>query len=129
MALLPFPKIPDRVYKAADRPLTWTNAIIIGFILWVVLIALVGQIPSLIIYKFDQYIAEIIDFSKNIPLVNDEGLNPVQVKLVRDLVANGVQMNFLILIMAVMYFWQEGKRKRSGGKGVQDVVKGYMSGK
>ena len=129
MALLPFPKIPDRVYKAADRPLTWTNAIIIGFILWVLLIALVGQIPSLIIYKFDQYIAEIIDFSKNIPLVNEEGLNPVQVKLVRDLIANGVQMNFLIGIMAVMYFWQEGKRKRSGGKGVQDVVKGYMSGK
>ena len=129
MALLPFPKIPDRVYKAADRPLTWTSAIIIGFVLWVLLIALVGQIPSLIIYKFDQYIAEIIDFSKKIPLVNDEGLNPVQVKLVRDLIANGVQMNFLIAIMAIMYFWQEGKRKRSGGKGVQDVVKGYMSGK
>ena len=109
--------------------MTWTKAIILGFIIWVVLIALVGQVPSLIIYKFDQYIAEIIDFSKKIPLVNDAGLNPVQVKLIRDLVANGVQMNFFIAILAIMYFWQENKRKRLGGKGIQDVVKGYMSGK
>ena len=129
MALLPFPKIPERVYKAADRPMTWTRAIIMGFVLWILVIALLGQIPSLIIYKFDQYIAEIIDFSTKIPFVNDEGLNPVQVKLVRDLIANGVQMNFLIAMLAIMYFWQEGKRKRTGGKGVQDVVKGYMSGK
>ena len=126
---LPFPKIPDRVYRYTDRPMTWTKAIILGFILWVVLIALVGQVPSLIIYKFDQYIAEIIDFTKKIPLVNDAGLNPVQVKLIRDLVANGVQMNFFIAILAIMYFWQENKRKRLGGKGIQDVVKGYMSGK
>lgn len=109
--------------------MTWTKAIILGFIIWVLLIALVGQIPSLIIYKFDQYIAEIIDFTTKIPLVNKEGLNPVQVKLIRDLVANGVQMNFFIAILAMMYFWQENKRKRLGGKGVQDVVKGYMSGK
>ena len=129
MALLPFPKIPERVYKAADRPLTWTNAIIMGFILWVLVIALLGQIPSLIIYKFDQYIAQIIEFSGKLPLINDEGLNPVQVKIVRDIIANGVQMNFLIAMLAIMYFWQEGKRKRTGGKGVQDVVKGYLSGK
>ena len=129
MALLPFPKIPDRVYKMADRPMTWAGAIILGFFIWIAAIALLGQIPSLIIYKFDQYIAEIIEFSKKIPLVNDEGLNPVQVKIVRDIIANGVQMNFLILMLAIMYFWQEGKRKRSGGRGVQDVVKGYMPGK
>jgi hypothetical protein len=129
MALLPFPKIPDRIYKAADRPFTWTKAIILGFFIWIFLIAFVGQVPSLIIYKFDQYIAEIIDFSKKIPGVNEAGLNPVQVKLIRDVVANFFQMNFFILLLAVMYFWQEGKRKRIGGRGVQDVVKGYMSGK
>lgn len=109
--------------------MTWTKAIILGFIIWVLAIALLGQIPSLIIYKFDQYIAELIDFSKNIPLVNKEGLNPVQIKIIRDLIANGVQMNFLIAMLAIMYFWQESKRKRLGGKGIQDVVKGYMSGK
>ncbi len=129
MALLPFPKIPDRVYKMADRPMTWTGAIILGLIIWMLAIALLGQIPSLIIYKFDQYIAEIIDFSTKIPLVNDEGLNPVQVKIVRDIIANAVQINFLIAMLAIMYFWQEGKRKRTGGRGVTDVVKGYMPGK
>jgi hypothetical protein len=126
---LPLPKIPDRVYRYTDRPMTWTKAIILGFLIWVFAIAFLGQVPSLIIYKFDQYIAEIIDFSKNIPLVNKNGLNPVQVKIVRDLIANGVQMNFLIAMLAFMYFWQENKRKRLGGKGIQDVVKGYMSGK
>ena len=109
--------------------MTWTKAIILGFIIWVLAIALLGQIPSLIIYKFDQYIAEIIEFSAKVPFVQDAGLNPVQVKIIRDLIANGVQMNFLIAMLAVMYFWQESKRKRLGGKGVQDVVKGYMSGK
>lgn len=129
MALLPFPKIPDRIYKVADRPFTWTKAIILGFFIWIFLITFVGQLPSLIIYKFDQYIAEIIDFSKKIPGVNPNGLNPVQIKLFRDVVANFFQMNFFIALLAVMYFWQEGKRKRTGGRGVQDVVKGYMSGK
>jgi hypothetical protein len=109
--------------------MTWTKAILLGFVIWILVIALVGQLPSLIIYKFDQYIAQIIDFSKKVPLVNKNGLNPVQVKIVRDLVANGVQMNFFIALLATMYFWQENKRKRLGGKGIQDVVKGYMSGK
>jgi hypothetical protein len=126
---LPLPKIPDRVYRYTDRPMTWAKAIILGFFIWIFLIAFVGQAPSWIIYKFDQEIGTIIDFSKKIPLVNKNGLNPVQVKIVRDLVANGVQMNFFIIMLATMYFWQENKRKRLGGKGVQDVVKGYMSGK
>ena len=119
----------QRLYRYTDREMTWTKAIILGFFIWVFAIAALGQIPSLIIYKFDQYIAEIIDFSKKIPLVNKEGLNPVQVKIVRDLIANGVQMTALIAMLVVMYFWQEKKRKRTGGKGVQDVVKGYLSGK
>jgi hypothetical protein len=109
--------------------MTWTRAIIVGFLIWVILIAFVGQIPSLIIYKFDQYIAEIIDFTKDIPGVNKEGLNPVQVKIVRDLVANGVQMTFFLACLVFAYFWQKKKQKRLGGKGVQDVVKGYLSGK
>lgn len=119
----------QRLYRYTDREMTWTKAIILGFFIWVFAIAALGQIPSLIIYKFDQYIAEIIDFTTKIPLVNKEGLNPVQVKIVRDLIANGVQMTALIAMLVVMYFWQEKKRKRTGGKGVQDVVKGYLSGK
>ena len=121
--------IPERVYRMTDRPLTWTTAILIGFGLWIFMIIALGQVPSVIIYKFDQYIAQIIDFSKKIPGINDNGLNTVQVKMIRDVVANSVQMGILTAILVVAYFYQEGKRKRSGAKGLQDPVRGYMPGK
>ena len=35
----------------------------------------------------------------------------------------------LTVMLIVAYFWQEKKRKRTGAKGHQDTVKGYMSGK
>jgi hypothetical protein len=119
----------DRVFKYTDRPMSWTKAILIGFAIWVFSIVILGQVPSVIIYKFDQYVAEIIEFSKNIPFVNDAGLNTRQVQIIRDLVANGVQMGALFAMLVFAYFWQEKKRKRLGGRGVQDPVKGYLSGK
>ena len=119
----------DRVYRFTDKPMSWTRAIILGTIIWVVAIILLGQIPSVIIYKFDQYIAEIIDFTKKIPGVNDAGLNTIQIKMIRDIIANAVQMNFLIAMLVVAYKWQEAKRKRTGAKGLQDPVRGYMPGK
>ena len=119
----------DRVYRFTDKPMSWTRAIILGFIIWNVAIVLLGQIPSVIIYKFDQYIAEIIDFSKKIPGVNEDGLNTIQIKMIRDIVANAVQMNFLIAMLVIAYKWQESKRKRTGAKGLQDPVRGYMPGK
>ncbi len=119
----------DRVYRYTDRPMTWTKAIILGLLIWILAIILLGQIPSVIIYKFDQYIAEIINFTKKIPGVNEAGLNTIQVKMIRDIVANAVQMNFLIAMLVVAYKWQESKRKRTGSKGLQDPVRGYMPGK
>ena|SRR5688500_2795427 len=119
----------DRVYRFTDKPMTWTRAILLGLLIWVVAIILLGQLPSVIIYKFDQYIAEIIDFTKKIPGVNEAGLNTIQIKMVRDIVANAVQMNLLIVMLVVAYKWQESKRKRTGAKGLQDPVRGYMPGK
>jgi len=119
----------DRVYRFTDKPMTWTRAIIYGILIWILAIILLGQVPSVIIYKFDQYIAEIINFSKNVPGVNKAGLNTIQVKMIRDVVANAVQMNFLIAMLVVAYKWQESKRKRTGAKGLQDPVRGYMPGK
>lgn len=119
----------DRLYKATDKPMTWTRAIVLGLLIYSLAIVLLGQIPSWIIYKFDQDVAAIIDFTKKIPGVNDEGLNTIQVRIVRDLVANAVQNMFMVGMIVVAYFWQEGKRKRTGSKGLQDVVKGYMPGK
>lgn len=119
----------DRVYRFTDKPMTWTRAIVYGFLIYVAVILLLGQLPSLIIYKADQYIAELIDFSKKIPGVNDAGLNTIQIKIIRDIVANSVQMGLLVAMLVVAYFWQEQKRKRIGSKGLQDTVKGYLSGK
>ncbi|HYN36419.1 MAG TPA: hypothetical protein VEV82_05535 [Actinomycetota bacterium] len=119
----------DRLYKITDREMTWTRAIVLGLVIWVVGIVFLAQLPSVLIYAADQYVGEIIDFSAKIPFVNDEGLNTTQVRIIRDLVANGVQMGLLVTMLIGAYIWQEKKRKRTGGKGIQDVAKGYMPGK
>lgn len=119
----------DRLYKITDREMTWTKAIVLGTGIWIIAIILLAQIPSVIIYMADQYVGEIIDFSASIPGVNDAGLNTTQIRIIRDLVANGVQMGILVGMLVGVYIWQEKKRKRTGGKGLQDVAKGYMPGK
>jgi hypothetical protein len=119
----------ERFYKIVDAPMTWTRAILLGTAVWIYSIIFMGQIPSLIIYKFDQYVAEIIEFTTNIPLVNDEGLNTTQIKIIRDIIANGFQINALIVLLVFMYQWQKRKQKRTGAKSIEDPVKGYMPGK
>jgi hypothetical protein len=119
----------DRIHQITDREMTWTGAIILGTFVWVLAIILLGQIPSVIIYKADQYIAEIIEFTQKIPGVNEEGLNTKQVKIIRDMIANGVQITFLVMMLAAAYIYQERKRKRTGTKGLPDPVRGYMPGK
>jgi hypothetical protein len=119
----------ERFFKFMDRPMTWTRAIVFGTAIWVFSIISMGHIPSWIIYKFDQKVASIIDFTKKIPLVNSDGLNPAQIAIVRDIVANTLQNGVLIGMLLGAYLWQEKKRKRLGTKGLEDPVKGYMSGK
>jgi len=109
--------------------MTWTRAILLGLAIWFFGIITMGQIPSLIIYSMDQYVSEIIDFTKKIPGVNPDGLNPKQIAIIRDMINNGVQITFLVALLAFMYFWQEKKRKRTGTKGPEDPVRGYMPGK
>ena len=122
-------RLPERFYKVVDAPMTWTRAILLGTAVWVYSIIFMGQIPSLIIYKFDQYVAEIIDFTKDLPLVNKDGLNTTQIRMIRDIVANGFQITALIVLLVFMYYWQKFKQKRTGAKGLEDPVKGYMPGK
>jgi ABC-type sulfate transport system permease component len=119
----------DRLYKYTDREMTWTKALVLGLVIIAMLILLLGQLPSMIIYMADQYIAEIVEFTTKIPGVNDAGLNSTQVAIIRDIVANAVQMGLLTAFIVAAYLWQEKKRKRVGGKGLQDTVKGYMPGK
>jgi hypothetical protein len=119
----------ERVYRYTDRPMTWTRAIVLGIVIWAIAIIALGQIPSYIIYKFDQQISSIIDFSANIPGVADEGLNPKQISIIRDMIANAVQIGALVIMLGAAYFWQKSKQKRTGARGLQDPVKGYLSGK
>lgn len=121
--------ITQRIYKHTDKPMSWTGAILSGLVIWLLAIVFLGQVPSLIIYKADTYVSEIIEFSKKIPGVGDAGLNTIQIRIVRDIIANTVQMGLLVAALVFTYIWQERKRKRLGGKGVTDVVKGYMPGK
>jgi uncharacterized membrane protein len=119
----------ERVYKYTDKPMTWTRAIVLGSIIWILAIIVLGQVPSYIIYYFDQQVSSIIDFTTSIPGVNPDGLNPKQIAMVRDIVANTVQMGALVVMLGVAYFWQKGKQKRTGARDLQDTVKGYLSGK
>ncbi|MGH2751404.1 MAG: hypothetical protein ACRDK3_11130 [Actinomycetota bacterium] len=121
--------ITERIYRRTDQPMSWAKAIVTGSLVWILGIILLGQLPSAIIYYADQYVAQIIEFSTNIPGVNAEGLNPKQVAILRDIVANSVQMGFLTVALIAAYIWQERKRKRLGTKGHTDTVKGYLSGK
>ena len=121
--------------------MTWTRAVVLGTIIWVLAILLLGQLPSVIIYKFDQYVAEIITASQNVPglgrvcsalgsgLQPKEGCNPTQIAIFRDIVANTIQIGLLAAALIGTFIWQERKRKRVGGRGIQDVAKGYMPGK
>jgi hypothetical protein len=119
----------ERVYRVTDKPMTWTRAIVVGTIIWIIAILLTGQLPSWIIYKFDAEIATLIEWSQNIPGVSEEGLNTVQIKIIRDIVANTVQMGALVAMLVIAYYWQKNKQRRTGAKGLQDPVKGYLSGK
>jgi hypothetical protein len=119
----------DRVFRYTDRPMTWSRAIVLGLVIWGIAIVFLGQVPSWIIYKADQEIAAIIELSTKIPGVNKAGLNTTQIAIIRDLVANAVQMGFLTAMLVFAYYWQKTKHKRTGAKGLQDPVKGYMSGK
>ena len=119
----------ERVYARTDQPMSWTKAILLGTLIWIVGILLLGQLPSIIIYWNDQNIASIIEFTQKIPGVGNAGLNTTQINMLRDIVANAVQMGILTVMLVAAYIWHERKRKRTGTKGHQDTVKGYMSGK
>lgn len=119
----------EKIYRYTDKPMTWTRALVVGFVIWIIAVVLLGQLPSWIIYEFDQEIAAVIELSKRLPGVDKAGLNTAQVKIVRDIVANTAQMGFLVAMLFIAYQWQRAKRKRGGGSAVTDVVKGYMPGK
>jgi hypothetical protein len=119
----------ERVFKYTDRPMTWTRAVLLGLLIWIMVILFTGQIPSYFIYWIDANITKVIDWTTKIPGISDQGFNPKQVQMARDVIANGIQMGAFSVMLGAAYFWQKAKQKRTGQKDLQDTVKGYMSGK
>ena len=97
--------------RGKDQKLTWTTAILLGGWLIAITIILIGEVPSRILYWFDQTHAE---FSEKYSFLRwqegDLGGNPGY-QVVADIVANTVQGIFFMAIAAGAYFWGEKHRK------------------
>jgi hypothetical protein len=96
-----------------ERTLTWTTAILLGSWLTAITVVLIGDVPSRILYWFDEVHAPLAErFSWLRWWESDLGGNPGY-QLVADLVANTVQGIFFGAICAGAYFWGE-KHKKEG---------------
>ena len=94
-----------------NRKLTWTTAVLLGSWLTAVTVVLIGDVPSRILYWFDEVHAPLAErFSFLQWWENDLGGNPGY-QVVADIVANTVQGMFFIAICAGAYFWGEKHRK------------------
>jgi hypothetical protein len=94
-----------------NRQLTWTTAVLLGSWLTAVTVVLIGDVPSRILYWFDEVHAPLAErFAFLRWWENDLGGNPGY-QVVADIVANTVQGTFFIAICAGAYFWGEKHRK------------------
>ena len=100
--------------RSLHTKITWAGAIIIGSWLTAVTVVLIGDVPSRLLYWFDQVHAPLAErFSWLAWWENDFGGNPGY-QVVADIVANTVQGIFFVAICAGAYFW--GERHRKEGK-------------
>jgi hypothetical protein len=112
---LTIPLVP-LVRRAHDRgeKLTWVKAILLGSWLTAITVILIGEVPSRILYYFDQVHAPLAEKFHFLAFwEKDLGGNPGY-QLVADIVANSVQGIFFVAICAAAYFW--GERHRKEGK-------------
>ena len=94
-----------------NRQLTWTTAVLLGSWLMAVTVVLIGDVPSRILYWFDEVHAPLAErFSFLQWWENDLGGNPGY-QVVADIVANTAQGIFFVAICAGVYFWGEKHRK------------------
>ena len=100
--------------KSLDKKLTWTTAVLLGAWLTAIAVVLMGDIPSRILYWFDEVHAPLAErFSFLRWWENDLGGNPGY-QVVADIVANSVQGMLFVALCAGAYFW--GERHRKAGK-------------
>jgi hypothetical protein len=100
--------------RSLDKKITWTTAVLLGSWLTAVTVVLIGDVPSRILYWFDEVHAPLAErFSWLRWWENDLGGNPGY-QVVADIVANSVQGIFFVIICALAYIW--GERHRKAGK-------------
>ena len=97
--------------RSKTQTITWAGAIIVASWLTAVTVVLIGDVPSRLLYWFDQVHAPLAErFSWLAWWENDFGGNPGY-QVVADIVANSVQGIFFVAICAGAYFWGERHRK------------------
>lgn len=95
----------------SKRKLTWTTATLLGMWLTAIVVILLGDVPSRVLYWFDEQHASLAErFTFLAFWENDLGGNPGY-QLIADIVANTVQGVFFVIIAASAYFWGEKHRK------------------
>ncbi len=95
----------------SNKRLTWTTAILLGSWLISITVVLLGDVPSRILYWFDEQHAPLAERFTFLQFwEGDLGGNPGYT-LFADIVANTVQGIFFVLIAAGAYFWGEKHRK------------------
>jgi hypothetical protein len=105
---------PLMLVVRSKRKLNWTTAVLLGAWLLAISIVLIGDVPSRILYWFDEQHAPLAERFRFLQFwEKDLGGNPGY-QVVADIVANTVQGIFFIIIAAAAYFW--GERHRKEGK-------------
>lgn len=104
--------VPAVKIARSDRTLTWTTAVLLGFLLFAIGIIAIGEIPSRMLYWFD---ANHEALAGNIPIgpIADM-MAGKDYFILRDIVVNGVQTTLFIVLVAAVYFW--GERHRREGR-------------
>jgi hypothetical protein len=113
--IIPLGAVVKRAHEKGTK-LTWATSILMAGWLTTITIVLIGDVPSRILYWFDQAhapLSEQFPFLEPIFMNPNLGGNPGY-QLVADLVANTVQGIFFVAICAAAYFW--GERHRKEGK-------------
>lgn len=100
-----------RIARSTDRSATWTSAILLGLLLTTIGLLAIGDIPSRILYWFDANHEAIAGRIPIEPLA--ELMASKNYFLIRDIVANTIQVAFFVILVAAVYFWGE-RHKREG---------------
>jgi hypothetical protein len=97
-----------------DTKLSWAAAVLLGSWLTAITIVLIADVPSRILYWFDEVHAPLAEKFTFLGFwEKDLGGNPGY-QVVADIVANTVQGMFFVAICAATYFW--GERHKKEGK-------------